>query len=186
MVNTRAAYRYAKSLLDLGIEQNILPQFLEDMTIVKAAMESRDLKLLSKSPIIKPSKKIDIFNAIFGDKLSETTMSFFKIITKKGRENLLPEIVDSFLDQYKKHNKITSVKLTTASKVDDAVLADIKSRLLSSNVTETEVDIEINTDESLIGGFVIEVGDKLYDASVLHKLNKVKKQFSDNKYIKSI
>ena len=186
MVNTRAASRYAKSLLDLGIEQNLLPQFNDDMTLVKAAMESRELKLLAKSPIIKPSKKIDIFSQIFGGKVSDVTMSFFTIITKKGREKLLPEIVDSFLEQYKKHNKVTSVKLKTATAVPENLLTDIKSKLLGSEVTETEVDIETSVDESLIGGFVIEVGDKLYDASVAHKLNKVKKQFSENKYIKSI
>lgn len=185
MANYRAAARYAKSFLDLGIEQNLLSQFHDDMTLVDAAMESKELRLLAKSPIIKPSKKTAIFKTIFSDKVSETTMSFFNIIINKGRENLLPEIVDSFLDQYKKHKKITPIKLTTATQVEPKLLEDIKARLLQSVVTQNEVEIETSVDEDLIGGFVIEVGDKLYDASVLHKLNKIKKQFTENKYIKS-
>lgn len=185
MPNYRVASRYAKSLLDFGIEQSNLDQLHQDINYIKEAMNSRDLKLLAMSPIIKADKKISIFKEIFGGKLNQATMTFLEIITKKGREKHLPEIVTSFLDQHKKYNKITSVKLTTATPMGDGSLASIKSSLLNSNETENELEIETNVDESLIGGFVIEIGDKLYDASVLHKLNKIKKQFSENKFIKS-
>jgi len=185
MPNYRVASRYAKSLIDLGVEQGNLEQLNSDIIILEEALKNRDLSLLVQSPIIKAGTKNSIFDKIFGGKIDKVTMTFLQILTKKGREVVLPEIVTSFLDQYKKHKKITSVKLTTASAVGDSFIESIKKTLLDSNETDNVVDIETKVDEDLIGGFVIEIGDKLYDASVLHKLTKVKKQFSENKYIKS-
>lgn len=185
MANYRVASRYAKSLIDLGVEQNNLEQLHGDINTIKSALASRDLSLLVQSPIIKADKKNQIFDKIFSGKIDKVTMAFLQILTKKGREVTLPEIVTSFLDQYKKHKKITSVKLTTASAVGQSFIDSIKKTLLDSNETENVVEIDAKVDEDLIGGFVIEIGDKLYDASVLHKLNSVKKQFTENKYIKS-
>jgi len=185
MANTRAASRYAKSLLDLGIEQNKLEVLFNDMNTLNDSMSSRDLVLMIQSPIINAGKKIDILKKVFDGKLDNLTMNFIELITKKGREVMLPAMIKSFIEQYKKHNKITEVKLKTAHPLGAGVLASIKAALLQSEITDSEVDIETIVDEDIIGGFVIEVGDKLYDASVLHQLNKVKKEFNQNKYIKS-
>jgi len=185
MADTRAASRYAKALLDLSIEQNKLDTIHEDIKNIQSAMSSRDLQLLAKSPIINSSKKIGIFKTLFEGKVDQLTMGFLELITKKGRETKLLAITNSFTQQYKKYNKITAVKLTTATPLTDEAKKSIEKALLESNVTDKVVDMESVVDEEIIGGFVIEVGDKLYDASILHKLNKVRKEFSQNKYIKS-
>jgi len=181
----RVAYRYAKALLDLGIEQNNLEVLNKDMGIIRDALKNKDLRLLVKSPIIKPTKKIAIFKEIFGGSVDKVTMTYLEIVTKKGRENLLPDLTAAFDEQYKKLNEVTGVKLTTASPLSDTALAEIKANLLKSNATEKEVDIEMDVNPDLIGGFVLEMGDKMYDASVAHQLEQVKKKFADNKYIKS-
>ncbi len=186
MPDFRVASRYAKSLLDLGKEQNIEDVLYEDIQTFKSALSLRDLYLLVKSPIIKADKKISILNSIFGESFNKVTILFFQIITKKGREKFLPEISDSFIKQYKKHKKITDVKLTTATKITDVALEKIKNTLLQSEVTDQQVELETSVDKDLIGGFVIEMEDKLYDASVVHNLEKVKKQLLQNKNIKSL
>lgn len=185
MADNRAASRYAKALLDLSTEQSKLDTVYEDIKMIQSAMSSRDLQLLVKSPIITPGKKISIFKALFEGKVDKLTMGFLELITKKGRETVLAGITSSFSQQYKSHNKITAVKLTTATPLSDEVLKSIEKALLDSNVTDKVLDVESIVDEDIIGGFVIEVGDKLYDASILHKLNKVRKEFTQNKYIKS-
>lgn len=185
MANFRIATRYAKSLLDLGIEQNSLESIFEDMNSLNEALTNRDFKLFVKSPIIKASKKQSVFKTLFEGKLSETTNLFFNILAKKGRESFLPEIVTSFLHQYKKHKKVSEITITTAKPLTESALATIKSTLLQSDVTDSEVEITAKVDPDLLGGFVIEMEDKLYDASVAHKLKQVRKQFLENKYIKS-
>jgi F-type H+-transporting ATPase subunit delta len=181
----RIATTYAKSLLDLSIDQGNLEEVKEDINTFKASLESRDLFLLLKSPIINKGKKKQVFDAIFSGKLNKVTSAFFDIVLNKGREMYLPEIADAFLLQYKSHHKITPIKIKTAVAISDAKLESIKAKLLESNITESSLDIVTEVDPTIIGGFVIEVGDKLYDASVAHKLETIKKEFLTNEYVKA-
>jgi F-type H+-transporting ATPase subunit delta len=111
-------------------------------------------------------------------------MAFLNIILNKGREEFLPQIAEDFILQYKEAKGITDVKLTTAAKVPDALLDEIKSKLMDSDATSEKVEISTDVNPNLIGGFVVEIGDKLYDDSIAHKLNEIKKQFTSNNYIK--
>lgn len=182
---SRISSRYAKSLLDLASERNELDAVFNDIQYFKEAINNRDLYLLLKSPIINTAKKLSIFKAIFEGKIGKTTMAFFDIVIKKGRETFLPEITADFISQYKQFNKISTVHLTTASPISEASLADIKAKLLSSDVTMNKLDIVSKVDPSLIGGFVIEVAGKLYDASVQHQLDLLKKEFVGTQQVKS-
>jgi len=171
----RIASRYAKSLLDLAKEQGKLDAVVEDIKTFNGATQNRDLFLLLKSPIVKGSKKLEIFKSIFDGKLDQLTMSFMDIVIRKGRESFLPEIGAEFLNQYKALNKVSTVKLTTAQPISDTALEAIKAKLLGSNITEESLEITTALDEDLIGGFVVQVGDKLVDASVAYKLREMAK-----------
>jgi F-type H+-transporting ATPase subunit delta len=129
---------------------------------------------------------LSILKEIFEGKLDELTMAFVNIITKKGREAYLPEINEEFIAQHRALNRISKIRVTTAEKMSDSDLASIKAKLQASTVTLDNLEIETKIDPSIIGGFVIEIGDKLYDASVSHKLDELKKQFSSNDYVASI
>ncbi len=185
MAGERVAARYAKSLIDLGVEKNSLEDFHKDISLLKEALKNRDLYLLVKSPIIKAGKKIAIFKEIFGGQSSEAMMTFYNIVMKKGRETILPEVADAFMMQYQKLKHVTGVRLTTATPLNETALNEIKAALLKSTETDEAVEIETKVNPDLIGGFVIEMGDKLYDASVAYKLDQIKRNFTDNKYIKS-
>lgn len=182
---SRISSRYAKSLMDLAIERNELDAVMKDMGIFIDATKNRDLYLLLKSPIINADKKMSILNALFSSKVGKTTMAFFDIIIRKGREMYLPEIAADFHNQYKDYNKISTVKIITASPMTGEALEEIKSRLLKSDITMDKVEIIQKVDPELIGGFVIEVGDKRYDASIAHNLEILRKDFAANQYVKS-
>lgn len=174
----RIAVRYAKSLLDLAIERGELDQVLHDMDQLKASLSSRDFYLLVKSPIISLGKKQSIFKRLFKDKLNKTVNSFLNIMVRKGRENLLPEIVQAFEEQYRAHKHISPVVLTTAVELDDKTIAQIKDKLIQSGQTEKNVELLVKVDPSLLGGFLLEFEGKQYNTSVAHKLNEMRKQFS--------
>ena len=181
----RIASRYAKSLLDLAKDQNVMDEVVSDMEGFSKMVENRDLYLLMKSPIINAGKKADVFNALFDGKVNKLTKAFLDITLRKGREGYLPEIANEFLNQYKKMQGISTVKLTTAAPISDSSLESIKSKLLASNVTDKSVNIETKVDESLIGGFVVQIGDKLIDASVSHKLAQLAKAMTNKEYEKA-
>ena len=181
-VSTRVSGRYAKSLMDLAKEMGKLDVVVEDVKSIAAATKNRDLYLMLQSPIINADKKNSIMTAIFGGKLSDLTMAFIKICIDKSREGLLPDISSEFLAEHKKMQGITTVKVTTATPLSTEAIEAIRKQLVASSDTLTKVDIEVKLDPSLIGGYVVEFGDKLYDASVAHKLEVLKKGFANNVY----
>lgn len=181
----RISARYAKSLMDLAIERKELDAVKSDVSSFSNALKNRDLYLLLKSPIINASKKAEIINSVFGKSLGPTLMAFLSICIRKGREMYLPEIAKDFLDQYRVYNKISTVTIITAVEPDTSFTEEIKKKLLASDITMDHLEIITKTDESLIGGFIIEVGDKLYDASIAHKLDQFRKEFVGNQYVKS-
>lgn len=180
----RITSRYAKSLIELSTEQNNLEAVLADFELFDEVAKNRDFSLMLNSPIIKADKKKAIFSAIFDGKINKLTSLFLDIVLRKGREALLPAIAKEFRLQYKILKHISSVKLITATKLTDEGLAGIRKSILASEATDDNVDLEVEVDESLIGGFVIEFDNKRYDSSVAHKLALLKKEFEQNQYTK--
>lgn len=182
----RIASRYAKSLLDLAKDQNAMDEVVSDMEGFSKMVENRDLYLLLKSPIINIGKKAEIFDVLFEGKVNKLTKAFLDIVLRKGRESLLPEIATEFLNQYKASKGISSVTLTTATPISAEALEAIKAKLLGSDATDLAVEIETKVDESIIGGFIVEIGDKLINASVSHKLAELSKAMTNKEYEKAI
>lgn len=178
----RIASRYAKSLIDLAIEQNKLEKILEDITGFLEAAKNKDLLLLLKSPLVKPDKKEKVMGALFKGKIDPLTYSFFEIIIRKGREPLLPDIAEEFVRQYREIRGISIVQVVSAEPLSQDTIESIRKKLLESGLTRGNIQFTTSVDKSLIGGFVISFEDKLYDASIRHQLDELKKQFSGNEY----
>lgn len=185
MRNPRLASRYAKSLVDLAVEKGQLEAIQADMQVLKQIMKGNpDVVNLLKSPIIKPDKKQKILTAILEGKVGEITAIFINLLVSKGRESNLPEITTEFGKQYNVIRNISRVKITTAVPLDDSTLQVIKQKV--ENGTDKQIVLETAVEEDLIGGFVLETEDKLYDASILRDLRDIRKQFEKNIYIHNI
>jgi F-type H+-transporting ATPase subunit delta len=133
-----------------------------------------------RSPIIVPSKKIEIFHKMFDRNVEQITLSLIDLLVKNGRESYLPSIARVFIHETLKYKGITKSVLTTALKVDEKVKKQIVD--LVSGVFKTKVELEEVVDSGIIGGFILRVDDNYIDASVRNKLNRVKKEL--NKSIK--
>ncbi len=179
---TRVANRYAKSLLQLAIQKNAIDEVYEDMnTISDAIVDSRDLDLLLKSPIIKSDKKGTILSQIFDGKISKLSTEFMNILVRKKRESILEVVADEFEILYKTHKDITVAEVRTATALDEALRAEIMQ--VVKKMAPNQVELKEIIDPEIIGGFIIKVGDKQVDASVLRKLTEYRKTFSKNPYV---
>lgn len=182
MLNTRVAGRYAKSLIDLSIEQNSLDTIYQDILFLKSLLKNRELVLMLKSPIVTGDKKQNVLDALTAGKISNLTAQFNTLLIKKGRESNVPEILDAFIDQYKKYKNIRVVKLTTATPVSEEMKQSIIGKVQTmGDMSNIELVSIVNPD--IIGGFVLQVGDKVLDSSVAHELSNISKQFQNNDYI---
>lgn len=185
MQNPRLANRYAKSLIDLAVAKNELEAVHSDMLLLQSITRSNaDVVALLRSPIIKADKKIKIMGAILDGKISGITSAFIRLVTLKGRESVLAEIAGEFAKQYNVIKGIARVKLTSAAPLDAQLLNLIRDKVETS--TGRKIELETKVDPDLIGGFVLETGDSLFDASVLRDLKDIKKQFLKNIYISDI
>jgi F-type H+-transporting ATPase subunit delta len=183
MPNPRLATRYAKALVDLAIEKGQLETVYADMQWLLAVCKSnRDFVNVLKSPIIKSDVKKKIVEAVTAGKISEITAAFNKLIITKGRESNLPEITHAFVEAYKEKKNIHTIKLTTAAPVSDTVKEAIVAQVKKSAGFE-KIELEEKVDADLIGGFVLQIGDKLVDASIVYDLRAIAKQFENNDFI---
>ncbi len=185
MSGIRIASRYAKSLLNLCIEQGQLDLVQADMKLLDEAMDAnRDLRVMLASPVVKADKKIDILNMIFKDKLSVVTMSFITLLAKKGREGLLHEVAESFNLQVHTHKGIAEAVVTSAVALDPSS----RQRILDSAIklAGSKVELQEKVDASLIGGFILKVGDKQIHSSLVNRLKLLRREFADNPYIPEI
>ena len=182
----RIASRYAKSLIELAIDQKKLDVVTKDVEQFQELVKNRDLYLLFKSPIVHADKKKSILKIIFEDKVDELFMAFLNILVTKGREGYLPEIAQEYMLQYKHVKHISTVKLTTATPLAKELQQAIHDKLQHSTATDDEIELITTVDPSLIGGFVVEFEDKIYDASIKVKLDELKKEFRENFYISKI
>jgi len=183
MQNQRLAARYAKSLLDLSVEQNSLDSTLKDMQLLDAiCQQSSEFNSVLASPIIKGDKKLAIIRAVVGNSLSVLSGKFIDLLVSKNRVVNLPEIATAFISQYNELKRIKTVHVTTAVAMDDATRTQIKNKV-AEYLKGDSIQLKEKVDESLIGGFVLEVDGRLYDASVKKKLSDIKATVVDNSFV---
>ena len=183
MLNPRVASRYAKSILDLAVERGQLEEVYKDMLYLQQLNKgSREFLNLLRSPVVKADAKIKAVNAVTSGKISDLTKTFTTLLINKTREAVLPEVITSFIQQYKHQKNINTVKLITATPVSDAVKNSIVEQVKKTS-NMTNIELEAVVDPNIIGGFVLQAGDKLIDASISYDLKTIARQFENNDFI---
>lgn len=178
MKSTKAAGRYAKSLLSLAQEKGVLEEVKADMALMASTIEaSHELALMLRSPIIRPKDKQRVLNSIFAGKCHELSLQFVDLITAKGRESLLAQIASAFLQLYREIKGIVMAEVSTASAMTEDQKAALKSALSAAG---KHIEIKEKIVPGLIGGLRVVVGDKLIDASIKRKLMDLRANVSNN------
>lgn len=167
--------RYAKALISGAEEQGVLDQVRNDMENILVILRSvPDLMQLLESPIISPSKKLEVLTSVFEAKVQPLTISFFKLAVKNKREEHLAGMARMYINFYKQTKGIKIATLKTAVPVDkktkDTLLKMIR------RVFKSEIELKEETDKDLIGGFILQVEDQQLDGSVSGQLMKIKRK----------
>ncbi|MCW5910292.1 MAG: ATP synthase F1 subunit delta [Cyclobacteriaceae bacterium] len=184
MPHSRVASRYVKSLLDLAVQQGALEPVHQDMQLFNnVCRNSREFVLMLKSPIIRHEKKRAVLETLFKGKVHPLTMGIIDILTKKNREPLLPAIASEFHVAYNDYKGIGKASIVSTQPLDARLRSEIES-LVKQLSHKKEVELEERVDKDLIGGFILNVGDRQIDASVKSKLKALKLKFSENPYVK--
>lgn len=183
MEGTRVASRYAKSFIDLALEQGVLEKAYADMKLIAEICKANpEFVTFLKSPIINTDKKQAILKAVLEGKLDKITNAYVQLITAKKREIYLAQIAEEFINQYNEKKMILKAIVTTASGIDDTTRQQVLN--LVKGASDSDVILEEKIDKDIIGGFIIRVGDKQVDASIARKLSNLKRGFNENPFVK--
>ncbi|APA64359.1 ATP synthase F1 subunit delta [Maribacter sp. 1_2014MBL_MicDiv] len=178
MSESRAALRYAKAILDMAKENKALDAVEKDMrSIAVTISDSKELKDVLASPVVSGTSKKSALLEIFKGCNSITEGAITMLVDNK-RIGMLNEVALKYiiLNEQLKGKNVAYV--TTAVPLNAAMEKKILKQV--ATITGDEVTIESKIDESIIGGFILRVGDLQYDASVSNKLNNLKREFSNS------
>jgi F-type H+-transporting ATPase subunit delta len=176
MIDHKVSVRYASSLLDSAIEKKNLDSVAVDMELVYNTLEgNKELNLMLRSPVVKSQIKSSIIKEIFSNKINSDSLAFLLFVIDKKREDLLENIAKKFLALKDDYFGILNVEIITAYDFTSDQKEKIQHQF-EANLKKT-IRLKFVTDQSLIGGFVANVADTLYDASIKHQLELLRKQF---------
>lgn len=171
----KISIRYARALFNFAKEEKLLDLVRKDMDyILELPAQVPEFKILTDNPLIKPSQKIKILKTIFEGQFQKITLTFLELVVQNNRLAFLDSIARVYLDLFKKNQGVKSALLVTPLPMDE----DIKHSMISIIEKKMSIKIEIEEiiNESLIGGFVLRIGNQQFDASVSNQLEKIKKE----------
>ncbi len=178
MANLKIANRYAEALMGEVRDLQLVKQVGDDLISIRnIIVQSNEFKLFLKSPVIKNEKKRELFKALFGKSVNPITLNFLYLLSEKERENDLLGIIDAFFRLQEESEGIVKVNITTAKEMSEEQTEQLK--LWFEKHLKKRVRFEIKIDSQLIGGFVADVEDTMFDGSVKHQLELLGQRFKN-------
>lgn len=163
--------RYASALFDLAREENSLDSVESDLNDLSAMLgTSEDLNRLIRSPALSRDDKQKAIQAIGGKaEFSTITTNFLGLVARNGRLHALTDMVSDFRALLRDHRGELTAQVTSALKLNDKQLDDLKDQLKAAMGRDVQVDLDI--DPELIGGLIVKVGSRMIDSSLRTKLD---------------
>jgi F-type H+-transporting ATPase subunit delta len=166
----KVASRYAKALLQLAVERNVLERVHTDLLGVdRVCAANKSLVATLKNPVIQHDKKLMILKAILRHNVHSLTLDFLAMITQKYRAPLLPAIIRAFLTQYNQHQGIQIAQVITTFPLTSQLTLQLQE--IARKISPCRhVILDQHIDSTLIGGYVLQIEDKRFDQSLRKNL----------------
>ena len=178
MSGTRAAVRYAKAILSFALEQQKEVQVNNDMILIASTIkENAELQLLLGNPVVKSEVKKKAIKEVFASNISDTSVALIDLLIDNKRLPILRQVAEKYTFLFDKLKGIEVAKVTTAIPLDDKLKGEVLKKV--TEITGKEATIQNIVDPSILGGFVLRIGDIQFDASVANKLQVLKRQFEN-------
>lgn len=175
MAQSRAAIRYAKAVLALATEQSSASIVNDDMKIIaNAVASSKDLGDMLHSPVINLAAKKAALLKVFPN-LNALSAKLIDTLVDNKRINMLDAVAQKINILYDESQGTQIAKVTTAVPLTDELKVKVLAKV--KELTGKEAEIQNTVDESILGGFILRVGDIQYNASITNKLDKLKREF---------
>lgn len=173
MKNIVLARRYAKALLDIANERDILDAVSREVNAFNIGLqENPRFKLFLYSQDKSVKEKTTKLEEMLQDKVSNIFFNFLLVLLNKKREFIFAEIAREFQLMVDKYNKKTRASATTAVPLDEKSLSSLKATL--DKAFALDVQLENKVDATILGGVIVSIDGKLLDASIRNQLQTLK------------
>ena len=177
MSGIRSAIRYAKAILEIADSKGVASEVSADMTLIATTITGNsELTHFIQNPLIKTDTKKNVVLEVFAS-VNPVTQSLFHLLLENKRFEILAAIAVEYNNLYDVMNGVEVAKVTTAFPMDAALEAKVLAKI--ATFSDKKVTIENTVDASIIGGFILRIGDKQYNASVANRLHVLKRELSN-------
>ena len=166
-----AARRYADAAFELGREERALDAWERDLGRLQEALADDELRELIEHPAVPYTAKERVLRRVVGD-VSQGPINLVLLMIRRGRPKAIDRMVEHFKALVRRERGIALAEIRTALPLDEVQRAAVRQRL--AELTEQRVETNEVVDESLIGGITVRIGDRLYDASVRNRLERLR------------
>ncbi|MGH2665313.1 ATP synthase F1 subunit delta [Flavobacterium sp.] len=177
MSSTRAAIRYAKAILDMANSKSAANEVSQDMTLIATTIKgNQELDAFIQNPTIKVEVKEGALLEVFAS-VNNVTKGLFHLLLENKRFEILESVAIEYNKLFDEANGIEVAKVTTAIAITPELEAKVLAKI--KEFSNKKVTIENIVDASIIGGFILRIGDKQYNASVANRLQVLKRELSN-------
>lgn len=177
MVGTRAAIRYAKAILAVAQEKGATAEVGADMNLIETTIANNlELNTFLQNPTISSEAKENVLKEVFAA-TNDTTHKLFQLLAENKRFEILPAIAAEYSKLMDQLNNVEVAEVTTALPLDAEMEAKVLAKI--KEFTSKTVTIKNIVDQSIIGGFILRIGDQQFNASIANRLKVLKRELSN-------
>jgi F-type H+-transporting ATPase subunit delta len=174
MIYNTISLRYAKALIELSNEKQLTDAVYSDMLEIQSLLfESPELSDFLRTPQVDDRTKSRLINKIFSGHFQDITVKFFNLLIRKGRSKFVIYIVHQFVILYREQSGIVPASIKTAVGMSDKTKQQIIEKIRRAT-GKNKIELTEQIDKSLLGGFILSYDGNSYDASIKHKLEKIR------------
>jgi len=166
-----AARRYAEAAFEIGRADRTLDAWERDLGRLRDALAEEELRSLVEHPAVAYADKERVLRRVVADVTPEA-LNLVLLMVRRGRPGAIDRMVDHFAELLRRDRGISLAEVRTALPLDETQRVAVMDRL--HELTGDEIEINEVVDESLIGGITVRIGDRLYDASVRNRLERLR------------
>ena len=166
-----AARRYAEAAFEIARDTGAVEAWQRDLDALAVALGDPELRGLVEHPGVAYADKEKVLRRVVGG-VGEQPLALILLMVRRGRPGAIESMVARFAELVRRERGIALAEVRTALPLDAEQRRDVATRL--RELTGSEIEINEVIDESLIGGIAVRIGDRLYDASVRNRLERLR------------
>ncbi|HEX6139222.1 MAG TPA: ATP synthase F1 subunit delta [Candidatus Limnocylindria bacterium] len=166
------ARRYAEAAFQIGREAGSLDAWERDLATLRVALDDAALRRLVEHPAVAYGDKERVLRRVIGQSVGPEAMNLVLLMIRRGRPGAIDRMVEHFGALVRSERGVALAEVRTALPLEDSQRAAVERRL--AELTGATVEMNEVVDESLIGGIAVRIGDRLYDASVRNRLERLR------------